>query len=1157
MGVRMNLSEIEKRLKFKFPYELDEWFTEKHMCIENYHKHTTWSDFFQIDSATSLEDFMRKVEERDGTLLMSGEHGYPGEWLYVYDLCKQSQSESGRKKLGLTKPLRFRYSSEIYWVKDPVAVIVEEYVDKDGKTKTREKRDNTNCHMVVVARNYNAMRKLNYIISIANDTGYYYRPRVGLEQLLELSPEDVYITSACVAGWKYEDADDIWLRLAKHFGDSFFFEYQTHLTDKQKELNAHIFKLSREYNIQTIVGLDTHYIDEEDMIKRENLLLRKGLHYDDEDGWFMDYPTGEETYRRLMEQGVLPEDEIIYAMMNTHVFCDGCEDIEYDTGFKIPIMDEYKGWSYEKRAEELWKILNEEFQKEDDEHRTSEHYEGMQYEFGEIKDSGCVDYFLDNRAVVDKAINKYGGHLTTTSRGSAASYYTSKLCGFTTMDRFESEVPIYPQRFITKDRILSSHQMPDIDLNLEAQAPFVSASRELFGENGCYPLLAVGKLKEKSAFKVYAGVKGIEPSLANDVTTLIDQYNEDVKNADEEDKGSFNIEDYITDSNLLSLYKESLPYQSIIEQAKVHACGHVIFNGNPRQPDVVGYGDVRYEIGLIRCHSESTGRSVIVANVEGGLLDSYGYVKDDFLIVDVVGIIYKLYQKLGREVPSVSELRKMVDGDDMTWDLYANGITCCLNQCEKKSTTQKAMKYKPKNIKELAAFIAGIRPGFKSLINGFISRIPYTNGEKAIDDLLEDCFHYMLYQEAIMKIFSYLGIPMKDSYDTIKKISKKKLKGEALQHVESTLKEHWLKQIGNLDNFEAVYKVVKDSARYGFNAPHALAMACDSLYEAWVKAHHTSVFYEVALNHYQTKGDKNKVAELLAEAMKCFGYKMGDYQYGKGGLEFVVDNDTKTIYPAIASIKGIGEKAAYDMTEIAKTGKDNIVDVYISTNGTSINGSVFRDLIRIGYFSAFGSVKRLLACVDTVDAWKGQGWNGRKTISVSDLPSLDLSAEVVANFATNVLASGKISKKRYTIFDWQGLVKAICDKIPNEEYGAAQLCVMQYKVLGFCDKVMPNLSWRYCLVTSVNDRYSPVLNLYSPGLGKTTDMKVHKKKDRRNKKIKTTWADLKLSEGDFIYIKDWAKEPVRRNVDGKWIDDPVETYPWIYDYSLAYRDNEI
>ena len=151
-----------------------------------------------------------------------------------------------------------------------------------------------------------------------------------------------------------------------------------------------------------------------------------------------------------------------------------------------------------------------------------------------------------------------------------------------------------------------------------------------------------------------------------------------------------------------------------------------------------------------------------------------------------------------------------------------------------------------------------------------------------------------------MKIFSWLGIPMKDSYDTIKKISKKKLKGEALKHVENTLEEHWKENIGNLDNFAPVYKVIKDSARYSFNAPHALAMANDSLYEAWVKAHHPSVFYEVTLNHYQGKGDKNKVAELEKEAMNIFGYKMGSYEYGKDNSKFTVDDETKTIYPNLS-----------------------------------------------------------------------------------------------------------------------------------------------------------------------------------------------------------------------------------------------------------------
>ena len=102
------------------------------------------------------------------------------------------------------------------------------------------------------------------------------------------------------------------------------------------------------------------------------------------------------------------------------------------------------------------------------------------------------------------------------------------------MDRLEAEVPIYPERFITKDRILASHQMPDVDWNVSTQEPFVKAARELFGEHGCYPLLAIGTLGEKSGFKLYADIQGIEPSTANEITKAIDQYNEELKQIDDE-----------------------------------------------------------------------------------------------------------------------------------------------------------------------------------------------------------------------------------------------------------------------------------------------------------------------------------------------------------------------------------------------------------------------------------------------------------------------------------------------------------------------------------------------------------------------------------------------------------------------------------------------
>lgn len=1152
--VLINISKaVKERIKFRFPYDIHTWVNDMNMMMENYHKHTTWSDLVQIDSATSIPEFFKISDNYGCKLYFSGEHGYPGEWLHCYDLCKQTETEKYRNKIGIHNPLKFRYSAEVYWVKDRISEHTEEYTTKNGENKIRTVRDNTNCHMVLVARNYIAMRKLNYIISCAHDDGFYFKPRIDLDLLFTLTPEDVYVTSACVAGWKYPDAEEIWLKIWRHFGDSFFLEYQTHNTDIQKKINSKIYEMSQKYGIQTIIGLDTHYINDEDCRKRNDLLKRKGLHYDDEDDWYMDFPNGIEVFKRMMEQKVLPEGEVLYAMMNTHVFVDGCEDLNYDTEFKIPILPEYKDYSYEERCLELKKILDEKYSEEDADHKSSEREKAIEYEFGEYRDSGCADYPLDNYKLVRLAIDKYNWELTTTSRGSAASYYTNKLLGFTTMDRFEAEVPIFPERFITKDRILASHQMPDLDLNCSSQEPFVKAARELFGEHGCYPLLAVGKLGEKSGFKLYADIQGIEPSVANEITSSIDEYNEALKNVeDDEDKKNIHIEDYITDDNHLRIFNESKPYQGIIEQAKVHACGFCLFNGNIRQPDVIGYGDIRYEIGLIRCHSESTGKSTIVANVEGNLLDSYGYVKDDALIVDVVSIINKLYRSLNKSVPTVTELRKMVSGDKKTWDLYANGITCCLNQCEKLGTTKKAMQYKPQNIKELAAFIAGIRPGFKSHINQFLAREPYSSGEEAIDNLLQDSFKFMLYQESVMLVYSYLGIPMKESYDTIKKISKKKLVGEALKHVEDNLKDHWLKNIGNLDNFDPVYKVIKDSQRYAFNSPHALAMANDSLYEAWMKAHYPSKFYEVTLNHYQDKGDKNKVAELEHEAMKFYGYKIGSFQYGQDNTKFTVDDKNKIIYPSLSSVKGIGEKAVADIYEIYKSSNKDFIDIYLSIKGTKINGTVFRNLIKIGYFKQFGTIKKLLKIVDVIDFWK-TGVSYKKTISKNSIDELGLSNINLKKYCTDISEkTGKISDKQYRIIDWTGLIKEICSHIPDEEYSLKDIIKFQQDVLGYIEFSDPSINKRVVVVTKLNTNYSPKFEAFCLNNRQVAELKIHKKRNPKNKKVKTAWLDLPLENGDIIFMKDCNKEPKRKkNSDGEWEDIPGQFDWWLNDYSIC------
>ena len=155
-----------------------------------------------------------------------------------------------------------------------------------------------------------------------------------------LPKDEVIITSACIAGWKYEDADKIWLDLASYFGDNFFFEVQYHNTDPQKELNQKILKLAKENDIQIIAGLDSHYIETEtEEVLRNEVLKYKKIFYDDEEGWYLDFPDTKTVIQRFREQGVLSDDEIYTAILNTNVFYVKCQEILLDKSFKIPVLD--------------------------------------------------------------------------------------------------------------------------------------------------------------------------------------------------------------------------------------------------------------------------------------------------------------------------------------------------------------------------------------------------------------------------------------------------------------------------------------------------------------------------------------------------------------------------------------------------------------------------------------------------------------------------------------------------------------------------------------------------------------------------------------------------------------------------------------------------
>ena len=1045
-------------MNFKFPYSAEEY--AKYLYLENYHCHKDFSNTSTPDCAESIENYAKRVHEFNAKCLFSGEHGSQGNQFQVY---KVAESEK----------LKYIHSSEVYWVKN------------------RLEKDRANCHMIVAAKNSEGRGDINFALSIANEDGYYYKPRIDLELLFNIPKDNVIVTSACVAGWNYEDAEDIWIKIHNYFGDNFFLEVQYHNTEKQKKLNEKILRIARENNIQIICGLDSHYVKDENSVKRDQILKYKNVNYPDEDGWYMDYPDTQTVIKRFKEQGVLSDEEIFRAIMNTNVFVSECEEIVLDRTFKIPSV--YKGKTYDEKCKIYKNVLNIAYSKEKE--KSKEKADGIRYEAKEVMEAGVVDYFLTSKAIVDEAVKNQGGILTTTSRGSAASFITNKLLGLTTVDRFNADIPIYPERFLTKERVLAG-QMPDIDLNVATQEPFVKAAKKLLGEHGCYPLMAIEKLKEKAAWQLYAGANDVRPEDANQISKYLDEYNKALKYADDDEKEDIHVEDYIPEE-YIELFKQSNEYQGITINLKVHACGHFIFDG-----------DIRREVGLISAVSETTGKRTICAAIEGGFLDEFGYVKEDFLIVDSVYLTYKFFHSIGMEVPTFDELRKMIDGDKATWDIYAKGITCCVNQCEKEATTNRVKKYKPQNLAELSNFIAAIRPGFASLLNTFLNREPYTTGETKIDSLLDDTSHFMIYQESIMKVLSFLKLAMGETYGVIKSISKKKLKGEKKKNLLSELNIAWLDEFNNTDNFNNVWNVIEDSARYAFNSPHAYSMGGDSAYQAWFKAHHTATFYEVAINHYQEKNKKDKIDALVKEAIKFYDYKLGNYEFGTDNRTVTIDEEKKLIYPNLSSIKGFGEGVSKTLYELGQKQYKDFVEVLTALFSNSINKTIVDKLIKIDYFRKYGDINTLLTITKYYDVLYGA-----KTISKDKAEKNGLSFELLSKY-------GNETAKQFNKIDSLGLLNELIGEIPYRELTLKEKLDNQREVLGIVTDYDPNADKRLYYISELDVKKSVVnIALYEIFSGKTREVKMWTSQYNKNP----------FSLGNILYIisldKKHKKEP--------------------------------
>jgi DNA polymerase III alpha subunit len=1008
-----------------------------------------YSNLRTLDCVSKPIDYINRAKELEHTTYFTTEHGYQGNIFEAYTLCQEND-------------LKCIYGVEAYYVDD-----------------INDKSSRAMYHIILIAMTENARREINRIMSTANTDGYYYKPRIDLSLLLSLPGDEVVVTTACVAGRMFKDGwEEKFLKpVFNHFKDNFYLEVQSHIDHNQAEYNKKIMEIHIQYNIPIIHANDSHYIYPEDAKYRDLFLKAKGIIYEEEGGFCLDYPDSDEIYRRYREQGVLTEEEVTEALQSTLIF-DNAEGITIDKEFKIPKITEGDS------NKVLKKLINEGWAKERGNvprEKWPEYIDQIKYEYKIIEDCGMADYFILDHYIVDRAVKEYDAILTKSGRGSAVSFYVNKLLGLTEVDRISAPITLYPTRFMSAERILSSRSLPDIDLNWADVAPVIQASKDLLGEDGIYYMIAYKPLQESSAFRLWCKAHDMH----------ISEYDEVAKD----------LESYENDEKWKDLIEGSKKFRGVVESVAPSPCSFLL--SNDKISEMVGL----VKVGDVTC-----------CCLDGYNCDVYKFLKNDYLTVTVYQLISDVYKLLGKPMDDINTL--VANCDDAVWDVYAKGLTTTINQADSDYDKQILKKYKPRNLSELSAYVAAIRPGFASLLNNFVDRMPYTTGVKELDDILKDSFHYLMYQESIMKYLVWLGVEEKGTYDIIKKIAKKKFKEEELNELKSQLRAGWVKNVGREEGFNETWQVVEDAAHYSFNASHSLSVAIDSLYGAYLKAKFPSEYFTVALSLYSD--DLDRTAKLIAE-MPSFGLSLKPIKFRHSRADYNMEKETKSIYKSLSSLKYMNKDVSEQLYSMKDQQFDSFVDLLSVFPGNSRQREI---LIRLNYFSEFAGSLKLLKIAELFDKYYGK--------KIIKKEKCDLPIEVIEKH----VSSQTEKQFRFESEGMLSLLSELCDLIPDQNLPILSQIDAQKEYLGYID-LIDSTKPTHAVILEVNTKYTPKLSLYRLCDGQTISVKL-KKKDYENNPV---------ASGMIIDYRT-SKKPAWKKDGENWVQDYSREELWLTSYII-------
>ncbi len=1027
--------------------------------IENYtltHVHSDLTNgTTNIDSVTKFEDYIKRAKSEGMKAIAFTEHGNAFGWVKKKETCE---------KYGL------KYIHGI-----------EAYVTENLDEKVRD-----NYHMCLYAKNFEGVKELNKMITKSynrKDGHFYYTPRMVFDDILNTS-ENIIIATACLGGILNKGHEGIKKRFLKFIienKDRCFLEIQHHNEPNQKRYNVALCKLAEKYNLNLITGTDTHALNQTHAKGRTILQKAKNIHFGEEDLWDIVWKTKDELINAYKVQGVLDIDVVIKAMKNTNVLADMVEEFTLNRDYKYPKL-------YENSSKTLMKKIKKGIVEKGVNkypNYKSEYVPRIKYELETYQHNKAFDFLLLDEDI--KAAMRRQSVYCGPSRGSVSGSLVAYLMGITEMDSIKHKLNF--ERFMSKERI----SLGDIDSDWAPSERDI-VKKYIYNKKGlcCADIITFNTVADKGSIR--------------DVGRALDIPLKEI------DEICSNLE--VNGDFYRSKYKELFEYADIINGTIVsigtHPCGVVV---SPIPLDE--------NMGLLTL--TTCEHPVTMLNMKE--IDSLNYVKLDVLSLDNVELINKTCEMAG--IPRLTP-DSIPDDDEKVWKSIRDN-TLGIFQWEGTGSryikslfsdeTIAKIKEKNPNFKYIDLFSVGngaIRPAGESYREELANGIFRDNGHNALNELLSSTLGFLVYQEQIIDFLHlFCGYTMGEADVVRRSFSKKLGTGEHIPRIKmgfiKTMKEKY-----NVEKEESekiivdFLQVIEDASSYLFSLNHSQAYSYIGYMCGWLRYYYPLEFLTVMLNINSNKMEKTtKISEYARQKdIKIlppkFGYSKADYFF---------DKEQNAIYKGVGSVKFLNKDVADRLFEISKEESfESFTEllIYIKEN-VSLNSKQLTILIKLGYFSQFGKIGKLLNYVEIFDLLYT-----RKTFNKEKFAE---HGEFISKHAESS------TEKMWKDVDKLSLMQDIENNIPNEDISIKEKIKTEIEFIGVPQTKDQKANKLDFIVVDENLKYTPTFNLYRVCDGRMVEVKV--KSNEFNMNL--------IAIGDMIRVTNTNRKEKRKKVDNKWI----------------------